>query len=173
MSLISLIKTDLVANRKHIKNKVILILYRLSNYTKNHNNFLIRFSGLPIRLLYKVFVMGFLSIRIPIHTKIGSGFNIGSGSPVVINGNSVIGNNVLIRQFVTLGNKGIGRGGCPVIGNNVEIGAGSVLIGHIFIGDNVIIGAGSVVTKSIPSNSTAYGNPVKIFDCHINEHEVI
>jgi len=49
-----------------------------------------------------------------------------------------------------------------VIGNNVFVGANSVLLPAIHIGDNVVIGAGSVVTKSIPSNSIAVGNPCKV-----------
>ncbi len=48
------------------------------------------------------------------------------------------------------------------IGNNVWIGGGSILLPGITIGDNVTIGAGSVVTKSIPSNVIAYGNPCRI-----------
>ncbi|WP_370519400.1 DapH/DapD/GlmU-related protein [Flavobacterium sp. 9AF] len=50
------------------------------------------------------------------------------------------------------------------MGNNVEIGANAVIIGRITIGDNVIIGAGAIVTKNIPSNSIAYGNPLIIKD---------
>ena len=48
------------------------------------------------------------------------------------------------------------------IGNNVFIGAQSIVLANVRIGDNVIIGAGSVVTKDIPDNSVAVGNP-----CHI------
>lgn len=48
------------------------------------------------------------------------------------------------------------------IGNNVLIGANSVVLPSVSIGDNVIIGAGSVVSKNIPSNSIAVGNPCKV-----------
>jgi maltose O-acetyltransferase len=48
------------------------------------------------------------------------------------------------------------------IGNNVWIGGGSIILPGITIGDNVTIGAGSVVTKSLPSNVLAFGNPCKI-----------
>jgi maltose O-acetyltransferase len=48
------------------------------------------------------------------------------------------------------------------IGNNVWVGGGSIILPGVIIGDNVTIGAGSVVTKSIPSNVLAYGNPCKI-----------
>lgn len=49
-----------------------------------------------------------------------------------------------------------------VIGNNVFIYANAVVLPGVHIGDNVIIGAGSVVTKDIPSNSIAVGNPCKV-----------
>ena len=48
------------------------------------------------------------------------------------------------------------------IGDNVWIGGNSIIFPGVSIGDNVTIGAGSVVTKSIPSNVLAYGNPCKI-----------
>lgn len=48
------------------------------------------------------------------------------------------------------------------IGNNVWVGSSSVIMPGVTIGDNVVIGAGSVVTKDIPDNVIAYGNP-----CHI------
>ena len=49
-----------------------------------------------------------------------------------------------------------------VIGNNVWIGGGAILLPGITIGDNVVIGAGSVVTKDIPDNTVAYGNPCRV-----------
>ena len=49
-----------------------------------------------------------------------------------------------------------------VIGDNVWIGGNSVILPGVTIGDNVTIGAGSVVTKDIPSNTLAFGNPCKV-----------
>ncbi|MCD8267496.1 MAG: sugar O-acetyltransferase [Parabacteroides sp.] len=48
------------------------------------------------------------------------------------------------------------------IGNDVWIGGGVIVLPGITIGDNCVIGAGSVVTRSIPSNSLAVGNPCKV-----------
>ncbi|MBE6835275.1 MAG: sugar O-acetyltransferase [Ruminococcaceae bacterium] len=56
------------------------------------------------------------------------------------------------------------------IGNNVWIGANSVVVPGVTIGDNTVIGAGSVVTKDIPANSVAYGNPCRV-QRQINEHD--
>lgn len=53
--------------------------------------------------------------------------------------------------------------GIPVkIGNNVWVGGNSVICPGVEIGDNVVIGAGSVVTKNIPANVIAAGNPCKV-----------
>ncbi|RHR26230.1 sugar O-acetyltransferase [Clostridium sp. AF19-22AC] len=48
------------------------------------------------------------------------------------------------------------------IGNNVWIGGGAIIMPGITIGDNVVIGAGSIVTKDIPDNTIAYGNPCRV-----------
>lgn len=48
------------------------------------------------------------------------------------------------------------------IGNNVWIGGGAILMPGVTIGDNVVIGAGSVVTRDIPSNTVACGNPCRV-----------
>lgn len=56
------------------------------------------------------------------------------------------------------------------IGNNVWIGAGSVLLPGVSIGDNTVIGAGSIVTKDIPANVVAVGNPCRVLR-EIGEHD--
>ena len=59
-----------------------------------------------------------------------------------------------------------------MIGDNVFIGARSVILPGVHIGNNVIVGAGSVVTKSIPDNMVAAGNPARLLkqtDVYINE----
>ncbi|MBC8414061.1 MAG: cysteine--tRNA ligase [Nitrospira sp.] len=104
---------------------------------------------------------------------IGSGFFIDHGMGVVIGETTVIGDDVLLYQGVTLGGTGKEKGiRHPRIGNNVVIGAGTKVLGAIRIGDNVKIGANSVVLTSVPENSIVVGVPgrvikkkvVKIFD---------
>ena len=56
------------------------------------------------------------------------------------------------------------------IGNNVWIGSGSIIVPGVTIGDNSVIGAGSVVTKDIPPNVVAVGNPCRVLRV-INEHD--
>lgn len=57
------------------------------------------------------------------------------------------------------------------IGNNVWIGAGSIILPGVKIGDNSVIGAGSIVTKDIPANVVAVGNPCKVLR-EINENDM-
>lgn len=73
-----------------------------------------------------------------------------------------IGNYLDIRQFTTIGVKSNDVIQVPTIGNNVFIGCNVCIIGGVHIGDNVSIGAGSVVVKDIPANSIAAGNPCKV-----------
>ena len=68
-----------------------------------------------------------------------------------------IGKNFTFRNGLTIGNKNNDNTLLPTIGNNVEVGANVVIIGDIEIGDNVTIGAGSVVVKSVPSNCVIAG----------------
>lgn len=56
------------------------------------------------------------------------------------------------------------------IGNNVWIGAGALIMPGVTIGDNSVIGAGSVVTKDIPANVVAYGNPCRVIR-EISQHD--
>ena len=65
----------------------------------------------------------------------------------------------------------VGQYNMPVhIGNNVWIGAGAMIMPGVTIGDNSVIGAGSVVTKDIPANVVAVGNPCRVLR-EIGEHD--
>lgn len=85
-------------------------------------------------------------VEIGVQCKIGKNCDIWH-SGVVINGN--IGDNCVFHGNNIIGNKEIGKDNeVPQIGNNVDIGAGAVIIGDVIIADNCVIGAGAVVTKS-------------------------
>lgn len=70
-----------------------------------------------------------------------------------------IGENFSCIHCTTLGKKGDKR---PVIGNNVSLGCNVTIIGGVHIGDNVVVGAGSVVIKNIPDGCVVAGNPARI-----------
>src|SRR5207245_11616901 len=95
--------------------------------------------------------------------KIGTGFFIDHGMGVVIGETAEIGDYVTLFQGVTVGGTGKDRGKRhPTLGNHVVVGAGAKILGGIRIGDNVKIGANSVVLKSVPENSTVIGVPGRI-----------
>ena len=118
----------------------------------------------------------FTGIEIHPGAKIGRRFFIDHGMGVVIGETSEIGDDVLIYQGVTLGGTGNEKGKRhPTIGNHVVIGTGAKVLGSIMIGDNVKIGAGSVVVHPVPPNSTVVGIPGRVVrsrsaDCEVLEH---
>lgn len=109
------------------------------------------------------------------------GYNISIGENFYSNFNCTIldvapvtiGDNVMFAPNVSLftaghpihpetRNAGVEYGRSITIGNNCWIGGGVIINPGITIGDNVVIGAGSVVTKDIPANSVAVGNPCRV-----------
>ncbi len=84
---------------------------------------------------------------------------------VVIGETSVIGDNVVLYQGVTLGGTSTQKKKRhPTLGNNIIVGSGAKIIGAITIGDNVKVGSGSVVITSVPSNATVVGVPGRIVE---------
>ncbi|GAB4523974.1 MAG: hypothetical protein Kow00133_12060 [Amphiplicatus sp.] len=79
---------------------------------------------------------------------------------VGIHRDSIIGENCIIMQQVTIGQAG--EGGVPVLGKNVFVGAGARILGPVTIGDNARIGANAVVLKDVPADATAVGVPARI-----------
>lgn len=101
---------------------------------------------------------------------------------LVDDGDIIIGDNVMFAPNVIVSATGhpvhpelrkqVAQFSIPVvIGNNVWIGAGAVILPGVHIGDNTVIGAGSVVTKDIPANVVAVGNPCKVLR-EIGEHDM-
>src|ERR1700736_1115054 len=94
---------------------------------------------------------------------IGRRFFIDHGSGVVIGETTEIGDDVLLYQGVTLGGTGNEKGKRhPTLGNRVVVGSGAKVLGNIRIGDNVKVGAGSVVVHPVPDNSTVVGIPGRV-----------
>ncbi len=88
---------------------------------------------------------------------------IDHGEGIVIGETTIIGDDVLIYQQVTLGGTGKESGKRhPTIGNSVILGAGAKVLGNINIGDYVRVGAGSVVIDDVPENSTVVGVPGRV-----------
>jgi cysteinyl-tRNA synthetase len=94
---------------------------------------------------------------------IGKGFFIDHGMGVVIGETTEIGENCLLYQGVTLGGTGKEEGKRhPTLGNNVVVGTGAKVLGDIKIGNDVKIGANSVVLNPVPDNSIVVGVPGRV-----------
>lgn len=133
-----------------------LLAYRVAHWLKIH--------GVPFlpRLISQL-ARWLTGIEIHPSAKIGTGFFIDHGMGVVIGETAEIGDSVTLFQGVTLGGTGKERGKRhPTIGNHVVVGAGAKILGAIKVGDNVKIGANSVVLKNVPANSTVIGVPARI-----------
>ena len=115
----------------------------------------------------------------PLHANWGKNTHFGSNVYANFNLTLVddtdvyVGDSVMFGPNVTVATAGhpvdpelrrkVAQFNIPVhIGNNVWIGAGAVLLPGVHIGDNSVIGAGSIVTKDIPANVVALGNPCRV-----------
>ena len=101
-------------------------------------------------------------IQLPASAKIGQGFYIGHFGTIILHTHTVMGVGCSIGQGVTIGTKGHGSKGVPVIGDNVAIHAGAKVLGPIRVGNNVAIGANAVVLNDVPSDSIAVGVPARV-----------
>lgn len=150
---------------KGFRMRSVILLFRLASYAyRGQSSF--RYFFRPAAMFYKFYTEFLLGIELPPETQIAPGLRIYHGVGLVVHKGVQIGSHCVLRQGVTIGNKGEGepRDLLPVIGNNVEFGAGAIVIGNVHIGDNVIIGAGVVVTKDVPPNSIVVGAAVRILE---------
>ncbi len=124
-------------------------------------NFFYRIHLTPISIFIRAGMRLVFSCDIPYKTQIGSGTRFPHHAlGIVIHPEAKIGKNCRILHGVTIGGKS-GHKQLPVIGNNVFIGANSVVMGPIKIGDNAVIGAGSVVLHDVKENTVVSGVPAK------------
>ncbi|EPD0965181.1 sugar O-acetyltransferase [Vibrio vulnificus] len=115
------------------------------------------------------------------HTHLGNNVYANFNLTLVDDTHIYIGNSVMIAPNVTIATAGhpidpelrrkVAQFNIPVhIKDNVWIGANSVVLPGVTIGENSVIGAGSVVTKDIPANVVAVGNPCRVLR-PIGEHD--
>lgn len=95
---------------------------------------------------------------IPARVTFGNGLCLPHPRGIVINSQTVVGENVTILGNVIIGKTEKGN---PQIGNNVYIGANAVVIGPVKLEDGCVVGAGAVVTHNVEKKQIVAGNPAK------------
>jgi serine O-acetyltransferase len=174
MNLFQLIKSDYKKYKKYGGNFFSIVFFtqgfwatfqhRIAHYIYARIKWKIfRFPLLFLALLWQKWIEIITGISIPYSVKIGHSFYVGHFGGIIINSNSIIGNNCNISQGVTIGVSGIDKKrGTPILGDEVYIGANAVIAGKINIGNNVLIGACSMVKDSFPNNVAVLGVPAVI-----------
>jgi serine O-acetyltransferase len=117
-----------------------------------------KLCSLIYRIAFKM-VQVITGIELPCEVEIGENFVIDHFGGIVISGYAKFGNDCRIRNGVVVGLQRVDQPCAPVIGDNVDIGAGAKVLGPIKIGNNVVIGANAVVIRDVPDNCIAAGVP--------------
>jgi serine O-acetyltransferase len=139
-----------------------LLVHRFGNYRMHQR----RPYRIGLTMMYRVlaqYVRNHYGVEVPFSAKVGRRVVIEHQGGIVIHGCSVIGDDCVIRQGVTLGNRHMNEPfDAPVLGSRVNVGAGAKLLGRVHIGDDASIGANSVVLRDVPAGGTAVGVPARL-----------
>lgn len=156
----NIVYSDLKRTQKQVELDLplpIMLLYQL--HTNRYYRTLFYHRVGPVcALLIGWWRPGDKYFMISARTHIGNGMLIAHPYATVLNAEK-IGENFSCLHCTTIGDK---NGYRPILGNNVSLGANVTIIGRVNIGNNVIIGAGSVVAKDVPDNCVVVGNPARI-----------
>ena len=119
----------------------------------------------PLSMLYRALyrrVRNVYGIELPYTVKLGRRVIFEHQGGIVIHGYSEIGDDSIIRQSVTLGNRHLDQPfDAPVLGSRVNVGAGAAIMGKVTLGDDSAVGANAVVLKDVPAGVTVVGIPAK------------
>ena len=163
----NILAIDWRCNRKNVKGLLIVTFFRVTNIfaIQRERNKILWYFGLPVMIAYRIIVEWLLCVELPAKASVGPGLVIYHGQGLVVYAGVKIGKNVLLRHNTTIGNKIRHNGtlsGAPIIGDNVDVGCNSVIIGEISVGNDAVIGAGAVVTKNVPAGAVVAGNPARV-----------
>lgn len=139
-----------------------MIVYRFGRWRYGVRPALLRkVFSLIYRILYKL-IQILTGIELPCEVDVGRNFVIDHFGGIIISGYAKFGDNCRIRNGVVVGLRHVEEPRAPVIGNNVDIGAGAKVLGPISIGNNVAIGANAVVITDVPDDCVATGIPAVV-----------
>lgn len=140
----------------------VMLVYRLGRWRYTIGSKLIRIPfSLMYKFLYKV-VQILTGIEMPCEVPVGKNFRIDHFGDIIVSGFARFGDNCIIRNGVTVGLKRVDDPCAPQLGNNVNIGTGAKVLGRITVGNNVDIGANTVLMVDVPDDHIAAGIPAKL-----------
>ena len=140
----------------------VMVVYRFGRWRYGVRPAPVRkLCSLVYRVLYKL-VQILTGIELPCEAQVGRNFTIDHFGGIVVSGFARFGDNCRIRNGVVVGLARVDDPCAPVIGDNVDIGAGAKVLGRIRVGNNVLIGANAVVTRDVPDDSIAVGVPAVV-----------
>jgi serine O-acetyltransferase len=140
----------------------VLVVYRFGRWRYGVRPLLLRkLLSLIYRFWFKL-IQIITGIEFPCEVQIGRNFVIDHFGGIIVSGYAKFGDNCRIRNGVVVGLRRVDEPFAPVIGDNVDIGAGAKILGPITIGNNVVIGANAVVISDVPDDCVAIGVPAVI-----------
>lgn len=138
-----------------------IAVYRLGVWRITRHHLLAKLLGLLYWILFRR-VRNVYGIEIPYSASVGRRVVFEHQGGIVIHGASIIGDDCIIRQGVTLGNRHLDApDSAPTLGRNVNVGAGAVILGDVSVGDDSMVGANAVVLNDVESEATVVGIPAK------------
>lgn len=150
---------DWKVNKGNLKCQFVLFSYRLVHFLWN-SGFVYRVLGFPFFVIHRVCIEWLLGIELGWHVSVGPRLRLFHGVGLVVHPSTKIGSDCVIRHATTFGVKFSG-GPAPCLGNFVDVGCGSIILGGVKLGDHSSVGAGSLVLHDVPENVTVVGNPAK------------
>lgn len=140
-----------------------LQVYRFGHLRYRFQSKLVRYPLGALHIVLSKVAEMLCGVTIGVSAKIGRRLVIEHSGAIVVHGNAVLGDDCIIRQGVTIGNRYMDKPlDAPVIGHRVNIGAGAKILGAVHIGDDAEIGANAVVLKDVPAGAVAVGVPARI-----------
>lgn len=140
-----------------------LQVYRLGHLRYRFKSRLMRWPLGALHLVLAKLAEMLCGVSIGVSAKIGRRLVIEHSGAIVVHGNAVIGDDCIIRQGVTIGNRRRDRPlEAPHIGHRVNIGAGAKILGGVRVGDDAEIGANAVVIADVPAGALAVGVPARV-----------
>ena len=140
-----------------------LAVHRFGNWRMRVKPKLVRAPfSVAYRALYRG-VRNVYGIELPYSAQIGRRVVIEHQGSIVVHGNAVVGDECILRQNVTLGNRTLDQPwDAPTLGPRVNVGAGAAILGAVTIGEGAQVGANAVVHIDVPAGAVAVGVPARL-----------